>query len=152
MSVAQAVELRVQKWIDADGAMRPPLRLAELGTGWKVLYCFQHWCEGCHAHGFPTLQRLVSALSSRGVGFAVIQTVFEGEDENTFERLRETQLRYGLAMPFGHDHVPGRHSTVMDDYHTGGTPWFIVIDPDGNVAGSGFRVNASALIELIERA
>jgi hypothetical protein len=145
----QALELRVPRWIDADGAERPPLQLAELGNSWKVLYCFQHWCEGCHAHGFLTLQKLVGALSSHGVGFAVVQTVFEGEDQNTFERLRETQLRYGLALPFGHDHVPGAHPTVMEDYHTGGTPWFIVIDPNSEVVGSGFHLNAERLIEVV---
>jgi AhpC/TSA family len=147
--MSRASELRVCRWIDANGAERPPLKLAELGNSWKVLYCFQHWCEGCHVHGFPTLQQLVKALSPLGVGFAVVQTVFEGEDQNTFERLRETQLRYGLALPFGHDHVPGTHSTVMDDYHTGGTPWFIVIDPSGEVAGSGFRLNAERFIEVV---
>jgi hypothetical protein len=83
------------------------------------------------------------------VGFAVVQTVFEGEDKNTFERLRETQQRYDLAVPFGHDQVPGGQSTLMDDYHTGGTPWFIVIAPDGEVAGSGFRIDAHRLEQAV---
>lgn len=38
-----APELRVAHWIDADGANRPPLRLADLGDGFKILYFFQHW-------------------------------------------------------------------------------------------------------------
>jgi hypothetical protein len=147
----KAPELRVARWIDADGVETKPLQLADLGAGWKLLYCFQHWCEGCHAHGFPTLQRLAASLGSSGLGIAVIQTVFEGESENTFERLRETQQRYGLALPFGHDHVPGKHSTVMEDYQTGGTPWFIVINPNDEVVGAGFRINAARLEELVQR-
>ncbi|WP_208753128.1 hypothetical protein [Bradyrhizobium genosp. SA-3] len=30
------------------------------------------------------------------------QTVFEGSEANTFDRLRENQRRYGLHVPFGH--------------------------------------------------
>ena len=71
----QAPELRVQRWIGEDGGISvAPLKLSDLGTGPKILFAFQHWCRGCHAHGFPTLQRLHGALSSKGVGFAVIQT------------------------------------------------------------------------------
>lgn len=93
----QAPELRVQRWIGEDGGISvAPLKLSDLGTGPKILFAFQHWCRGCHAHGFPTLQRLHGALSSKGVGFAVIQTVFEGAHENTFDKLRVNQLKYEL--------------------------------------------------------
>lgn len=73
-----ATELRVPHWIDAKGNARNPLKLAELGNGFKVLYLFQAWCPGCHSHGFPTLKRLVDAMTPHGFGFAAIQTVFEG--------------------------------------------------------------------------
>ncbi|HPF28120.1 MAG TPA: TlpA family protein disulfide reductase [Steroidobacteraceae bacterium] len=146
---SRAPELRVARWIDGDGSPRAPLTLAELGTSVKVLYCFQHWCQGCHSVGFPTLLRLVPALEPRGVGFAVVQTVFEGFEENTFERLRETQARYQLHLPFGHDAVPEQQPTVMEDYQTGGTPWFILIDPTGELLFSDFHVDADRLIEYI---
>ena len=58
-----APELRVSFWIDETGARREPLKLADLGPGYKVLYCFQDWCPGCHSRGFPTLKRLVEQLS-----------------------------------------------------------------------------------------
>ncbi len=83
-----APELRVAQWIDAQGLARAPLTLADLGDGFKVIYCFQHWCAGCHSHGFPALLKLVDALAGAGFGFAVVQTVFEGAQDNTFERLR----------------------------------------------------------------
>ncbi len=146
----RAPELRVAQWIDAQGQARTPLTLTELGGGFKVIYCFQHWCAGCHSHGFPALAKLVDALSGAGFGFAVVQTVFEGFEANTFERLRETQLRYGLALPFGHDHPAASHCaavpTVMQDYGTGGTPWFIVISPAGEVVFSDFQLDADRLI------
>ena len=150
----RAPELRVAQWIDAQGLARAPLTLAELGNGLKVIYCFQHWCAGCHSHGFPALVKLVGALSGTdvgsGFGFAVVQTVFEGFEANTFERLRETQLRYGLKLPFGHDHPAGNPGTaiptLMQDYGTGGTPWFIVINPAGEVVFSDFQLDADRLI------
>ena len=60
---AQAPELRVQHWIGGDGhRLDVPLKLSDIGSGPKILFAFQHWCRGCHLHGFPTLQRLHGAL------------------------------------------------------------------------------------------
>lgn len=148
-----APELRVGHWIDGQGNQLDGLSLSDLGDGYKVIYCFQHWCPGCHSFGFPMLKRLVDELSDKGFGFAVVQTVFEGAEQNTKERLRETQLRYGLDLPFGHD-LPsrgGRHPTVMEDYRTGGTPWFIVIDPKGEIIFSDFRLDGETLIKAFEQ-
>ena len=142
----RAPELRVALWIDAEGQIRAPLTLADLGSGYKIIYCFQHWCQGCHASGFPALVKLVGALSGAGFGFAVVQTVFEGAESNTFDRLRETQLHYGLKLPFGHDQPVGQYPTVMQDYRTGGTPWFIVINPAGEIVFSDFQLDADRLI------
>src|SRR3546814_6419631 len=92
-----APQLRDVRWIDGSGEERGPLSLDDLGDGYRILYFFQHWCPGCHAHGFPTLVRLVAELADRNVGFAAIQTVFEGFEVNTFERIRDNQQRYGRS-------------------------------------------------------
>lgn len=142
-----APELRVAHWIDATGQMRAPLRLADLGTGFKLVFCFQHACPGCHSVGFPTLCKLVDALADKGFGFAAVQTVFEETELNTEDRLRDAQLRYRLAIPFGHDpSAEGGPSSLMNDYRTGGTPWFIVIDPAGRLVFSDFSLDADRLI------
>lgn len=147
----QAPELRVAQWIDGAGNSMTPLTLEQLGTNLKVIYCFQHWCPGCHSAGFPTLKRLVHLLEPHAVGFAVVQTVFEGFEQNTFERLRETQQRYDLDLPFGHDVVEGRYPTIMEDYQTRGTPWFILIDAKGAIVFSDFHLDADRLIERMEQ-
>lgn len=155
MAERQAPELRVQRWIGEDGgSVDAPLKLSDIGTGPKILFAFQHWCSGCHVHGFPTLQRLHSALSSKGVGFAVVQTVFEGANENTFEKLRLNQLKYQLPVAFGQDEPPpgGMLPTFMNDYRTGGTPWFTVIDPVGRVVFSDFHLDADRLVNELEQA
>ena len=144
--------LPVNERIDADGmAMDKPLRLADLGQGYKVIFCFQDWCPGCHSRGFPTLKFLHDGLKDKGFGFAVIQTVFEGAEENTFDKLRLNQERYGLAIPFGQDLPPEgeRYPTFMEDYRSGGTPWFTIIDPAGNVVYADFRLDARRFLAAL---
>lgn len=148
----QAPELRVTNWIGGNGrALERPLTLADLGDGYKIIYNFQHWCPGCHARGFPTLKLLHENLADKGFGFAVIQTVFEGADVNTIDKLRINQERYGLDIPFGHDlpHKGDQYPTFMEDYRTAGTPWFTVIDPDGNVVHADFRLDAARFINAL---
>ena len=148
----KASELRVNTWIDGNGnPMDKPLRLTDMGEGYKIIYCFQHWCPGCHARGFPTLKFLHEKLQDKGFRFAVIQTVFEGGDKNTEDKLRVNQKKYDLNIPFGHDLPPEGepYPTFMEDYRSGGTPWFTVIDPEGNVVFADFRLDAARFIEAI---
>jgi len=141
------------RWLDENGDERGPLALAELGSGFKILYFFQDWCAGCHGHGFPTLVALTEALRDKGVGFAAIQTVFEGSEINTFDRVRENQRRYGLRIPFGHAAVDSASSdavpAIMKAFRSGGTPWFVVIAPDGRVVYDGFRLDADSLVQAV---
>ncbi|MGJ0395449.1 MAG: peroxiredoxin family protein [Methylocystis sp.] len=148
----RARELRVDSWIDVGGRpMAKPLRLADLGDGYKIIYCFQHWCPGCHSRGFPTLRRLIDNLSGANVGFAVIQTVFEGPEINTFDKLSINQSQYGIKAPFGHDALkPGElYPSFMQDYRTDGTPWFTLIDPQGFVIFGDFQLDSTRLIEAL---
>lgn len=149
----QAPELEVNYWIDGDGD-QSSFSLAEDGTGkWVFLKCFQNWCPGCHKYGFPTLK----AFSDRFYGhpevaIAGIQTVFEGYGSNTKEAVRELQQRYDLPIAMGHD--PGNkdteaYSTTMVNYRTGGTPWLILINPEGVVVYNGFHVDTDKLIDFI---
>lgn len=138
-----APELRVARWIDADGEeLQDPVRLSDLGAGHKIIFCFQDWCPGCHSQGFPAFKALHDALVGKGVGFAAIQTVFEGAHVNTFDKLRRNQEKYDLPIPFGHDTPPAheRFPTYMQDYDTHGTPWFTVISAAGAILYSGFTV------------
>ena len=151
----RAPELRVQRWIGGNGeALETPLKLSDLGTCVKILFAFQHWCSGCHSHGFPTLLRLHRILAPIGIGFAAIQTVFEGADENTLEKLNLNQRKYGLSIAFGHD-VPSTgaaYPSFMEDYRSRGTPWFIVINADNRIVFSDFHLDADWLASELKRA
>jgi hypothetical protein len=62
--------------------------------------------------------------------------------------------RYALGIPFGHDagdEQDGAGSRLMRRYRNGGTPWFILIDPDGRVVYNHFRIDADKLVTFLKR-
>ncbi len=62
------------------------------------------------------LKHIMPVIESHGVGFAVVRTMLEGFEQNTFEQRQETQEHYQLALPFGHNAVGGSRPTVKEDY------------------------------------
>jgi hypothetical protein len=142
-----APELNVTDWIDQDGNPTD-FQLSSYTGKWVFLKCFQSWCPGCHAHGFPALKKISDALvDNPSVVFAGIQTVFEGHYTNTVDKLRKIQLQYDLRLPMGHDDGGDRgRSITMTDYRTGGTPWMIIITPDSHVIYNDFGIDADRAI------
>jgi len=148
----EAPELAIDYWIDKDGKPTT-FSVAENKGKWVFLKCFQNWCPGCHASGFPSLKAFSEEFHDHPkVAIAGIQTVFEGFSINTQDAVRDLQLKYELLIPMGHDpgNPDGFHVTsTMLNYRTGGTPWLILIDPAGFVVFNDFRINTSALIEFV---
>jgi len=103
--------------------------------------------------GFPTLKAFSDRFHDHPeVAIAGIQTVFEGYSSNTQDAVRELQLRYELPIVMGHN--PGdpekeTFSSTMVNYRTGGTPWLILINPEGGVVFNAFHVDTQALIDYI---
>lgn len=150
---SEAPEIKLDYWIDADG--KPAhFSVTESRGKWVFLKCFQNWCPGCHSSGFPTLQAFSERFHDHPeVAIAGIQTVFEGFRSNTIDDVRKLQLRYDLPIIMGHD--PGNEETharpvTMQAYRTGGTPWLILISPDGTVVYNNFHVDTKKLIEYVE--
>ncbi|OEK07808.1 thiol-disulfide isomerase [Flavivirga aquatica] len=153
INVFNAPEFNVNQWIDAEGNKTESIKLSDFKGKFKVVYCFQSWCPGCHSKGLPDLKKMVEALKGNdNVEFLAIQTVFEGHEENTYEKIIETQKQYDLKIPFGHDAGDDGKSisNVMRNYQTGGTPWFLFIDKKDNVVFSDFHLNPDAAIELLK--
>ncbi len=150
----RAHEFFVDQWIDAKGNKTKSIKLCDFDGKFKVLFCFQSWCSGCHSKGFPALKEMVKALKDNDeVKFLAFQTVFEGHESNTFEKMMEIQKQYNLEIPFGHD--PGEErfknrSQIMRHYRTGGTPWFIFIDKKNNVVFNDFHMDVEAAIEFLK--
>ncbi|MCM4150791.1 thiol-disulfide isomerase [Arenibacter sp. N53] len=153
-NIFKARELGVEQWIDANGNITKAIKLSDFQGKFKVVYCFQSWCQGCHSRGFPALKEMVTALKdNKNIVFMGIQTVFEGHDSNTYDKILETQKQYDLKIPFGHD--PGDESSnniskVMVNYRTGGTPWFILIDQNDSVVFADFHLNVTNAIDFLK--
>ena len=148
----QAPEWGVVQWFNLPRD-KASLSLRDVAGKIVYLYCFQSWCPGCHASGFPTLLAVRDGLQNETqVAFVAMQTVFEGFDVNTLEQAKEVARRYELDIPFGHDPGPdGRRSLVMQRYRTGGTPWIVLIDREGRVRFNGFHEEAEQLKRMIQR-
>lgn len=151
--ILHAPEFDIDKWIDAEGNATEPLQLSNFKGKFKIVYCFQYWCSACHNKGLPDLKKMFEALKEDpNIIFMAAQTVFEGFEENTIEKLRETQKKYELKIPFGHDAGDDGKSTsnIMKNYGTGGTPWFLFIDKHDNVVFSDFHLNPDAAIQFLK--
>lgn len=147
-----APEIRLNYWIDANGKPTE-FSVQEQKGKWVFLKFFQNWCPGCHKSGFPTLQKFAAEFNEHPeVAIAAVQTVFEGFSSNTQSAVRELQLRYDLPIVMGHD--PGtkatqNHPLTMINYRSGGTPWLVLVAPDGTVVFNDFHANPESLITFV---
>jgi len=146
----KAPELRVPFWIDEKGQERPALKLADLGTGFKVIFAFKAMCPGCHSFGFPAMKTIYDGLKDTSVGMAVIHTAFDDDPRNSQDKVAEMQKKYDLPIPFGHDPKVGdAYPTFMSDYKTRGTPFFIILDPENKIIFADFRPDANKVVEVL---
>jgi len=137
-NIFKAPEFNVNRWVDGNGNTSKPLRLSDFKGNFKIIYCFK---------------KMVTAVQHNSkITFLAIQTVFEGFEANTYEKMLETQKKYNLNIPFGHDAGNDGKSTsnIMKNYKTRGTPWFIFVDKHDNVVFENFHLNVDAAIDFLK--
>jgi len=88
------------------------------------------------------------------VKFIAVQTVFEGYESNSRDKLRKNQLGWGLKIPMAH--AAGNQQThdvpaIMKNYRSGGTPWTVLIDPNGTVVYNHFHIEPPKATAIIEQ-
>jgi membrane-associated protease RseP (regulator of RpoE activity) len=125
------------------------------GTKGKVvvLHAFQSWCPDSMRRGLPVMKQVEDGLlGADDVALLHVQTVFEGEKENTPERGPKETAKYGIKAPVGFDaRVDGaRESLLMERYFTGGTSWTVVIDKKGVVRFNGRTPDSKTLLALVQ--
>ena len=60
----KAHEFEVDRWVDANGKPTKRIKLSDFEGKFKIVYCFQNWCPGCHSRGLPALQEMTKALKN----------------------------------------------------------------------------------------
>lgn len=148
-----APELEISQWIDGDGEATS-FKLADHKGKFVFMEFWQFWCPGCHSHGFPGLKKIADALKdSKHFTAIAIQTTFEGHSRNTADKMRQIQKQYDLDIVFGHDAGDEKshgHPKTMIDYRSGGTPWAVLISPEGRVLFNDFQINPEGAIKLLQ--
>ncbi len=146
----KAPEIFVKKWYNLNqGQSIPKLKLYEGKI--VYIYCYQSWCPGCHRYGFPSFKKLADRYTNNDdIVFLAVQTVFEGFETNTAEKIELTRKKYQLDIPFGHDDGNGNGSQLMKDYYSGGTPWHIIIDKKGKIMYCGFHIDVEKTIAALD--
>jgi len=148
-----APELEIRQWIDGKGNPTN-FKLADHKGKYIFMEFWQSWCPGCHSHGFPALKKISDAFKDNKHFTAVaVQTTFEGHTINTADKMRDIQKQYDLDIVFGHDAGDPNshgHPKTMVDYRSGGTPWSVLISPEGNVLFNDFQINAEGAITLLK--
>ena len=151
----QAPELEVTTWIDGKGN-ETSFKLADHKGKFVFMEFWQYWCPGCHSHGFPGLKKISDAFKDSPHFAALsIQTVFEGSLINTKSKMDDIQDKYGfhdivMGHETGEDHPSGQPSTMIN-YRSGGTPWAVIIAPDGKVIFNDFQINVEDAIDYLNK-
>jgi len=148
-----APELEVSQWIDGKGKPTT-FKLSDHKGKFVFLEFWQAWCPGCHKHGFPTLKKLVDEFKDSEFFVPVaIQTTFEGFSVNNAKQMRAIQMRYDLDIIFGHDAgTEEEHPHTMRSYRSGGTPWAVLISPDGDVLYNDFGIDPDGAVDFLRKA
>ena len=148
-----APELKVSQWIDGKGKPTT-FTLADHKGKFVFMEFWQAWCPGCHAHGFPTLKKLTDEFKGNKHFVPIaIQTTFEGFAANNAKQMRAIQMRYDLDIVFGHDEgTEDTHPYTMQSYRSGGTPWAVLISPEGKVIYNDFSISPESAIAYLKNA
>jgi len=145
----KAPSWEVKEWMQLpDG--KKSLDVVDMSGKVIYLYCFQSWCPGCHAYGFPTLQKVIERYEDDpDVAIVAVQTTFEGFSSNGVRQAKDVARKYDLDIPIGQSGTRRERSKLMRNYRTGGTPWTIIIDREGVVRYNNFHIDPAAAIRLI---
>ena len=108
-----------------------PVTLSELGPRHRVLFFYQHWCPGCHSHGFPALSLL---LRRHRPPTSILQS-----------NCSTTSGVMDCGARSAHE---GRTVTGQRRWRTPAPAalWFVTIDAAGVVMEAGFAIGADQFI------
>ncbi|MBT3982122.1 MAG: TlpA family protein disulfide reductase [Bacteriovoracaceae bacterium] len=149
-----APEFRKMLWYSPVGKPTVPYKLSDQDGKIIYLHFFQSWCPGCLSHGLPTIKALSEKYKdNKSVEFYAIQTVFEGLQVNSKQKVLSIKNRFKLNIPMAHDDGSlegAKKSMSMYDYKSGGTPWAVIISPSREVVYNDFHITVAKASEIID--
>ncbi len=147
-----APDLEVSQWIDGEG-QPTSFTLANHRGKFVLMKFWQAWCPGCMNQGFPSLQKINAEFKESDYFVPIaIQTTFEGYAFNTADKMQEMQKRFDLPIIMGHEagnQKTHRNPSTMRNYRSGGTPWLVLISPQGKVLFNAFHINVDSAIAYL---
>lgn len=146
-----APEFQTLKWYSGSHHQEiKPIYLKDYKGKVIYLHFFQSWCPGCLGDGLPMISKLSKIYEKdKLVKFLAIQTVFEGFQVNSEQKLRPIRKRFDLKIPMSHDDGNKKGSLLMRKYKTRGTPWVVIISPKGKIIYTNFHIKIDQAKQLI---
>jgi len=139
--------LQVDKWANLpDGQDSMPL-----DGKVTVVLGFSHWCGACHQFGIPVHQALEAVYADQAeVQFAYVQPDFGNLPGSAFRLGLMDIEKAGLNGAYGMEYRKGElPPALVGKYGMQGTPWTLVIGPDGRVLYSDFTTEPETLVNVI---
>ncbi len=143
-------------WEDVVGWVNLPPGKSDLGPKdfrgrVIVLFFWQKTCPGCQSHLLPLMRQAAERLGADPrVALVAVQTAFKDFETNTPAAVREVAERLGLGFPMGHAGAKGTPPQVLIRYQARGTPWIVLIDPQGVIRRSQSYLPIDDLVRAVE--
>lgn len=149
----KAPKLNVSTWIQLPGDKKF-VEIDDYAGKTLILLFFQHECEASQKRALPTYKILSDKYDAEEeVAFLAVQTAFQKLTDNTASKLEVIAEKFKISTPIGHhtktqafpgingDYIVAEDGSPQGGYEPRGTPWWVVITPEGEVEFNGSYLN-----------
>ena len=140
-------------WIVDDWIREPVggLEVGQLRGKTVVMLCVQNNCSASQMLALPMLVDTGHRFADADdVALILHQTALADFHLNSSVNLRRLAAELPPGIAVGHSGNARSRPSVLDDYGVRGTPWTLIIGPDGVVEFSGCLVDSNELIRMVE--
>lgn len=137
----------IDDWIRAPAAGTD---VTQLRGKTVVMLCVQNNCQASQLLALPMFADAARRFADNDdVVLILHQTAFTDFRFNTSLRLRQLLNQLPPSIAVAHSGNQKSRPVILDDYGIRGTPWTLIIGPDGVVEFSGCLVDSNELIRMI---
>jgi len=144
---SKAQEFFGLEWFDKDEKKMPHIRLKDLKGKLTFINVFLKTCPGC-PKSHKIFKKLIDKYKDRkDIQFLGVQSVSYGHKQNTERHLHEIRKKYGYKFPMAQDN----QAVFIMQYGAGGTPWNIVLGPEGTIEHNYFFISESDADKYVKK-